>query len=54
LRLHQEKFDRKSSKAVYFEFSRCYLESVIEITILTTLKKSNGIKSRLLESHFFN
>ncbi len=48
-----KKFNRKSSKVVYFKLSRCYLQSVTKIIISTILEKNeDGIKSIYLDLNF--
>jgi len=50
---HQKKFNRDSSKVVYFELSRHYLQSVTKLKNFENFeKKLNGIESRLLDLHF--
>jgi len=47
LNSNQEKFDRKSSKVIYFELSKCYLPSVPKIRMVIYWKNTNGVKNRL-------
>jgi len=49
---HLEKFDRKGSKVVYLEHSRCYLQSVGNIKILEILEKLKWSKNKIIGATF--